>query len=75
MKRKSIYRGYIGKGYSDQSEFSHRYAAWAQNHRGWAKMKVYNRRMAKRREKRREKRNSKQNINDEMRFDNNEMSV
>lgn len=34
-------------------------------------MKVYNRRMAKRREKR----DSKQNINDEMRFDNNEMSV
>lgn len=28
MKRKSIYRGYIGKGYSDQPEFSHRYAAW-----------------------------------------------
>lgn len=34
-------------------------------------MKVYNRRMAKRREKR----DSKQNINDEMRFNNDEMSV
>lgn len=23
----------------DQSEFSHRYASWARNHSGWAKMK------------------------------------
>ena len=71
MKRKSIYRGYIGKGCFDQSEFSHRYAAWAQNHREWAKMKAHNRRMAKRREKR----DGQKNINDEMRFTENEMSV
>lgn len=71
MKRKSIYRGYIGKGYSNQSEFDHYYAAWAQNHRGWAKMKAYNRRMAKHREKR----DSKQKIHDEMRFTENENSV
>lgn len=31
-----------------QSEFSHRYACWASNHRGWAKMKKKNRRLAKR---------------------------
>ena len=35
-----------------QSEFDHRYACWAGNHRGWPKMKKYNRRLAKRREKR-----------------------
>jgi len=33
----------------DESEFSHRYAAWANNHRGWQKMKRKNRRIAKRR--------------------------
>ena len=33
-----------------QSEFSHRYACWANNHRGWAKMKKANKRLAKRRE-------------------------
>lgn len=48
MKRQSIYRGYLGF----QSEFSHRYAAWAINHRGWAKMKKFNKRIAKRRERR-----------------------
>lgn len=30
-------------------EFSHKYACWAYNHRGWAKMKKANRRTAKRR--------------------------
>lgn len=38
------------KGYLDyQSEFSHRFACWANNHRGWAKMKKFNKRLAKRR--------------------------
>lgn len=32
-----------------QSEFSHRYACWANNHRGWQKMKRLNLRLAKRR--------------------------
>ena len=32
-----------------QSEFSHRYACWASNHRGWAKMKKSHKRLAKRR--------------------------
>ena len=42
------------KGFLDfQSEFSHRFAAWANNHRGWAKMKASNKRVAKRRRNRR----------------------
>lgn len=35
-----------------QSEFSHRYACWARNHMGWAKMKRANRKLAKARTKR-----------------------
>ena len=35
-----------------QSEFDRHFACWANNHRGWSKMKKYNRRLAKRREKR-----------------------
>ena len=31
-----------------QSEFSHKYACWANNHNGWAKLKKMNRRLAKR---------------------------
>lgn len=31
-----------------QSEFSHRWACWANNHNGWAKLKKMNRRLAKR---------------------------
>ena len=30
-----------------QSEFSRRHATWANNHRGWAKLKKCNRRLAK----------------------------
>ena len=33
-----------------QSEFSHHFACWANNHRGWSKM---NKRLAKKRERRR----------------------
>lgn len=41
------------KGYVDyEPEFDHRYACWTHNHRGWAKMKKSNKRIAKRREKR-----------------------
>ena len=35
-----------------QSEFSHRYACWANNHNGWSKIKKQNRKLAKTREKR-----------------------
>ena len=35
--------------YSDnfQSEFSHRFACWANNHNGWSKMKKLNRKLFK----------------------------
>lgn len=40
----------IWKGKLDfQSELSHQCACWAKNHRGWAKMKKSNKRLAKRR--------------------------
>lgn len=35
-----------------QSEFSHQYACWANNHNGWAKMKKANKKLAKTRFKR-----------------------
>ena len=31
----------------DQSEFDHKYACWASNHRGWQKMKKRNKRIAR----------------------------
>ena len=34
-----------------QCEFEHIYACWCANHRGWAKMKKSNKRLAKKREK------------------------
>ena len=45
MKRANTYKGKLPW----QSEFSHRFACWANNHRGWAKMKKFNKRLAKRR--------------------------
>ena len=48
MKRANTYKGRL----PFQSEFSHKYACWANNHMGWAKMKKFNKRLAKRREKR-----------------------
>ena len=45
MKVKNPYKGKIPY----QSEFLHRWACWANNHRGWAKMKKANKRLAKRR--------------------------
>jgi hypothetical protein len=45
MKRANTYKGKLGW----QSEFSHRYACWANNHNGWAKAKKSNKRLAKRR--------------------------
>lgn len=35
-----------------QSEFSHRYACWANNHQGWSKMKKSNKKLAKKKLKR-----------------------
>ena len=45
MKQANTYKGKL----DDQSEFSHRYACWAKNHNGWAKMKKFNKKLAKRR--------------------------
>ena len=50
MTRRSIYKGLI----KDQSEFDHRWACWANNHRGWAKMKKANRKLAKKRLRRKD---------------------
>lgn len=52
MKRANTYKGHLDY----QSEFDHRYACWAVNHMGWAKMKKFNKRIAKRRLKRAQKR-------------------
>ena len=48
MKKQNIYKGL----FDYQSEFSHRYACWANNHMGWAKCKKKNKRLAKRKLKR-----------------------
>ena len=45
MKQANPYRGKTPQ----QSEFDHRFACWANNHMGWAKMKKFNKRLAKRR--------------------------
>lgn len=45
MKKSNIYKGKVPY----QSEFDHRFACLANNHRGWAKMKKLNKRLAKRR--------------------------
>lgn len=50
MKLQSIYKGLLG----DQSEFDHKYACWANNHRGWAKAKKTNKKIAKKRLRRKE---------------------
>ena len=48
MKQANYLKGHLPW----ESEFDHYFAAWANNHRGWAKMKRFNRRLAKRRERR-----------------------
>lgn len=45
MKRSEITRRQYSNRY--QSEFSHKYACWSNNHNGWAKMKKKNRRLFK----------------------------
>lgn len=44
-KQNNIYKGHLAY----QSEFDHKWACWATNHRGWAKMKKFNKRLAKKR--------------------------
>lgn len=43
-KQNNTYKGYL----DGQSEFDHKFACWANNHNGWAKMKKSNKRKAKR---------------------------
>lgn len=50
MKKYNTYKGHYPAW--AQSEFDHRFACWANNHNGWAKMKAATKRLAKHREKR-----------------------
>ena len=52
MTSRNIYKPHL----EYQSEFDHRWACWANNHRGWAKMKKYNKKLAKKRLRRATKR-------------------
>lgn len=47
MKRMNYLKPYL----RGQSEFDHLYAAWANNHNGWSKMKKSNKRRAKKAER------------------------
>ena len=48
-----------------QSEFSHRYACWANNHNGWRKMKKQNRKLFKKKFRR----ETEKEIKEEMDYD------
>ena len=48
IKKAQTYKGFLNY----QSEFSHLFAAWANNHNGWSKMKKLNKKVAKKRERR-----------------------
>lgn len=48
MKKAQTYKGFLNY----QSGFSHLFAAWANNHNGWSKMKKLNKKVAKKRERR-----------------------
>lgn len=45
MQRSEITKRQYSDNY--QSEFSHKYACWANNHNGWQKMKKKNRKLFK----------------------------
>ena len=45
MQRSEITKRQYSDNY--QSEFSHKYACWANNHNGWRKMKKKNRKLFK----------------------------
>lgn len=56
LKSANTYKGFL----NPQSEFDHCYACWALNHRGWPKMKKYNKRVAKRRKRAADRRYDKE---------------
>lgn len=62
MKRQQAYKGLIGKGWYDQSEFSHRYACWANHRNNWAIRKADNRKLAKARLKQIERQQIKKEL-------------
>lgn len=62
MKRQQTYKGLIGKGWYDQSEFSHRYACWANHRNNWAIRKADNRKLAKARLKQIERQQIKKEL-------------
>lgn len=64
MKRQQTYKGLIGKGWYDQSEFSHRYACWANHRNNWAIRKAYNRKLAKARLKQIERQQIKKELDE-----------
>lgn len=45
-----------------QSEFSHRWACWANNHNGWSKMKKLNRKLFKKKFRRETKKDIDENV-------------
>ena len=47
-----------------ESEFSHKFSCWANNHRGWAKMKKFNKKLAKRRLKQKLNKELREELND-----------
>lgn len=47
IKRQQTYKGLIGKGWYDQSEYTHYFAAWANHRNNWAIRKADNRKLAK----------------------------
>ena len=48
--------------YNGQSEFSHRWACWANNHNGWSKMKKLNRKLFKKKFRRETKKDIDENV-------------
>ena len=64
MKRQQTYKGLIGKGWYDQSEFSHRYACWANHRNNWAIRKADNRKLAKARLKQIERQQIKKELDE-----------
>ena len=55
MKQQNLYKGHLPW----QDEFDQRFACWANNHNGWAKMKKFNKRLAKRKSKQQLKKDMK----------------
>ena len=58
MKIQNIYKGFLDY----QSEFDRRWACWANNHMGWAKMKKANKKIAKKRLRRKTQKQIKESM-------------